>query len=137
MILVLGILGLRPRPLVSSAAISLENVALQASTGGAAAIHRSPPGSTGGPWAGQRSSLVVVQPATVLTWHRQGFQPYWRWKSRRRSVGRPPLDLELRFPIRRMARENPTWRRRRIQAELRFLGYEVAALTVIPFGRSS
>jgi putative transposase len=45
-------------------------------------------------------------------------------------VGRPPLDLELRTLIRRMARENPTWGRRRIQAELRFLGYEVAGLTV-------
>jgi putative transposase len=44
-------------------------------------------------------------------------------------VGRPPLDLDLRTLIRRMARENPTWGRRRIQAELRFLGYEVAELT--------
>ena len=30
-------------------------------------------------WAGWRSSLVIVQPATVLAWHRQGFQLYWRW----------------------------------------------------------
>ena len=30
-------------------------------------------------WAGRRSSLVIVQPATVLAWHRQGFQLYWRW----------------------------------------------------------
>jgi hypothetical protein len=29
-----------------------------------------------------------------------------------------------------MARESPTWGRRRIRAELRFLGYDVAALTV-------
>jgi hypothetical protein len=50
-------------------------------------------------WAGWRASLVIVQPATVLAWHRQGFQLYWRWKSRRRSVGRPPLDLELRTLI--------------------------------------
>jgi putative transposase len=33
-------------------------------------------------WTGWRSSLVVVQPATVLAWHRQGFQCYWRWKSK-------------------------------------------------------
>jgi transposase InsO family protein len=50
-------------------------------------------------------------------------------------VGRPPLDLELRTLIRRMARENPTWGRRRIQAELRFLGYEVAGLTVAKYMR--
>ncbi len=37
--------------------------------------------------------------------------------------------------IRRMARENPTWGRRRIQAELRFLGYEVAGLTVAKYMR--
>jgi putative transposase len=32
-------------------------------------------------WAGWRSSLVIVQPATVLAWHRRGFQLYWRWQS--------------------------------------------------------
>jgi hypothetical protein len=86
-------------------------------------------------WASWRGSLVIVQPATVLAWHRQGFQLYWRWKSRGRSAGRPPLDLELRTLIRRMARENPTWGRRRIQAELHFLGYEVAELTVAKYMR--
>jgi transposase InsO family protein len=34
-----------------------------------------------------------------------------------------------------MARENPTWGRRRIQAELRFLGYQVAGLTVAKYMR--
>ena len=71
-------------------------------------------------WASWRSSLVIVQPATVLAWHRKGFQLYWRWKSRANPVGRPRLDLEIRRLIRRMARENPTWGRRRIQAELAF-----------------
>jgi len=37
--------------------------------------------------------------------------------------------------IRRMARENPTWGRRRIQAELRFLGYDVAELTIAKYMR--
>jgi len=84
-------------------------------------------------WVGWRTTLVIVQPATVLAWHRQGFQLYWRWTSRRNAVGRPPLPAELRHLIRRMARENPTWGRRRIQAELALLGYEVAELTVAKY----
>jgi transposase InsO family protein len=50
-------------------------------------------------------------------------------------MGRPSLDLELRTLIRRMARENPTWGRRRIQGELRCLGYELAELTVAKYMR--
>jgi putative transposase len=76
-----------------------------------------------------------VQPATVRAWHRRGFQLYWRWKSRTSSVGRPRLDPELRQLIRRMARENPTWGRRRIRAELALLGYHVAELTVARYMR--
>jgi hypothetical protein len=79
---------------------------------------------------GWRSTLAIVQPATVLAWHRQGFRLFWRWKSRPNPVGRPRLDAELRDLIRRMARENPTWGRRRIRAELALLGYAVAELTV-------
>ena len=30
----------------------------------------------------------VVQPGTILRWHRAGFRTYWRWKSRGRP-GRP------------------------------------------------
>jgi putative transposase len=84
-------------------------------------------------WVGWRSTLAIVQPATVLAWHRQGFRLYWRWKSRPNPVGRPRLDAELRDLIRRMARENPTWGRRRIRAELALLGYAVAELTVAKY----
>ena len=84
-------------------------------------------------WASWRSSLVIVQPPTVLAWHRQGFRLSWRWKSRPNPVGRPRLEAELRDLIRRMARENPTWGRRRIRAELALLGYEVAELTVAKY----
>jgi hypothetical protein len=69
----------------------------------------------------------------VLAWHRRGFQRYWRWNSRAKPVGRPRLAPELRQLIRRMARENPTWGRRRIQAELALLGYAVAELTVAKY----
>jgi putative transposase len=86
-------------------------------------------------WTGWRASLVIVQPATVLAWHRQGFQLYWRWKSKPNLVGRPKLDAEIRHLIRQKARENPTWGRRRIRAELALLGYRVAELTVARYMR--
>jgi transposase InsO family protein len=84
-------------------------------------------------WLGWRSSLAIVQPATVLAWHRQGYRLYWRWRSSANRGGRPRLDPELRHLIRRMARENPTWGRRRIRAELALLGYAVAELTVAKY----
>jgi putative transposase len=144
MTLVLGVWAFLRALLVNSAAVALENVALRHQVSVLQRSVRRPRFRRRDRifwlwlarlWAGWRASLVIVQPATVLAWHRQGFQLYWRWKSRRRSVGRPPLDLELRTLIRRMARENPTWGRRRIQAELRFLGYEVAELTVAKYMR--
>jgi hypothetical protein len=52
---------------------------------------------------GWRSALVVVQPATMIGWHRAGWRLFWRLKSRR---GRPPISEELRRLIRRMAIEN-------------------------------
>ncbi len=54
-------------------------------------------------WRHWRSSLIIVQPATVLAWHRRGFQLYWRWNSRL-AVGRPPITAEICTLIRRMAR---------------------------------
>ena len=74
-------------------------------------------------WSNWRSVLVIVQPETVVRWHKQGFRLYWRWKSRAGKVGRPALDAEIRILIRRMSRENPLWGTPRIQSELRPLGY--------------
>jgi putative transposase len=144
MILVLGVWAFVRALLGNSPAVSLENVALRHQLSVLQRSVRRPRFSRRDRifwlwlarlWAGWRASLLIVQPATVLAWHRQGFQLYWRWKSRRRPVGRPPLDLELRTLIRHMAGANPTWGRRRIQAELRFLGYEVAELTVAKYMR--
>jgi putative transposase len=83
-------------------------------------------------WRGWRSSLLIVQPETVIRWHRQGFRLYWRWKSRSRC-GRPKLDAEIRALIRCMSRDNATWGRRRIRSELHLLGYEIAELTVVKY----
>jgi hypothetical protein len=62
-----------------------------------------------------RDALAVVSPATLIRWHRAGWRLLWRWKSR---PGRPPIPLELRKLIRRMAIENPTWGEEGIANEL-------------------
>jgi hypothetical protein len=72
-------------------------------------------------WNGWQSVLLIVSPATVVRWHRQGFQYYWRWKSRCRP-GRPAIAPEWRRLIARLSKENPLWSAPRIQAELRLLG---------------
>ena len=79
-------------------------------------------------WFDWRSALVVVQPETLIGWHRAGFRLWWRWKSR---LGRPPIPKELRELIRRMARENPAWGQERIANELLLkLGLQVSPRTV-------
>ena len=79
-------------------------------------------------WKHWSSLLVIVQPKTVIKWHRQGFRLYWRWKSRK--IGRPPIDAEVRALIRQMSDRNSTWGAPRIQSELALLGYDVAESTV-------
>src|SRR5262249_11995264 len=80
-------------------------------------------------WPSLLGAAHVVQPETILRWHRAGFTAFWRWKSRKRA-GRPKIDRELRDLIRRMSRENPKWGASRIHGELLMLGFEVAQSTV-------
>ncbi len=84
-------------------------------------------------WRGWQAALVIVQPATVIGWHRQGFQRFWRWKSENGKLGRPRVEREVRDLIRQISRENPTWGAPRIQAELKLLGYSVAESTVAKY----
>ena len=49
--------------------------------------------------------VTIVQPETLVRWHRVGFRSYWRWKSSSRG-GRPQIETELRALIRRMSTEN-------------------------------
>jgi transposase InsO family protein len=74
-------------------------------------------------------AIIIIQPETVIGWHRRGFRTYWRWKSRHVG-GRPRIDSEIRALIRRMNRENPLWGAPRIHGELLMLGIYVAESTV-------
>jgi len=40
-----------------------------------------------------KDALVIVQPETLIGWHRKGFKLLWKWKSR---VGRPRLPQNIR-----------------------------------------
>ena len=80
-------------------------------------------------WPSLLGAAKVVQPETVLRWHRAGFKVFWRWKCRKR-VGRPKIDRGLRDLIQRMSKENSRWGASRIHGELLMLGFEVAQSTV-------
>ena len=75
-----------------------------------------------------RALLTVVQPDTLIRWHRQGWRLLWRRKSR---PGRPPIPRDLQRLIVSMARANPTWGEERIASELLVkLGLAVSPRTV-------
>jgi putative transposase len=76
-----------------------------------------------------RQLLIVVQPDTLVRWHRQAFRLFWRWKSHRR--GRRRIPPELQQLIAEMAMANRTWGEERIAAELLLkLGISLSRRTV-------
>jgi len=77
-------------------------------------------------------ALKIVEPDTVIRWHRAGFRAYWCWKSRARG-GRPRTAAEIRKLIREMSIANPLWGAPRIHGELLKLGIEVGQTTVAKY----
>ena len=73
-----------------------------------------------------RDATLLVQPATLLRWHRAGVRLFWRRQARR--CGRPPTARAA--VIRDMALRNPRWGAERICGELLKLGIHVAKRTV-------
>jgi hypothetical protein len=57
-------------------------------------------------WPRCLDTMVLVKPATVVQWHRQGFRLFWRWRSR---SGRPSVNREVPDLIRQMSGANPLW----------------------------
>ena len=76
-----------------------------------------------------RELLTIVQPDTLVRWHRDLFRLFWRLKSRQR--GRPRIPIEVQRLIADMATHNHTGGEERIAAELRLkLGLTVSPRTV-------
>jgi transposase InsO family protein len=78
------------------------------------------------------NAITIVQPETIIRWHRTGFRLYWRWKWRARG-GRPMVPMEIRRLIREMSLANRLWGAPRIHGELLKLGIEVAQSTVAKY----
>jgi hypothetical protein len=78
------------------------------------------------------NAITIIQPETVMRWHRSGFRLYWRWKSRSHG-GRPRVPVEIRRLIREMSLANRLWGAPRIHGELLKLGIEVAQSTVAKY----
>ena len=47
-------------------------------------------------WSDSRSALVIVEPHSVVRWHRAAWRSSWTWRSRARRPGRPRIGTELR-----------------------------------------
>jgi len=83
-------------------------------------------------WRDWRAALILVQPNTVVAWHRRGFRVFWAWKTRRR-VGRPTIPADIRTLIRTMSQDNPLWGAPRVHGELLKLGVDVSQATVTKY----
>jgi len=81
-------------------------------------------------WREWRTALTVVQPDTVLRWHRQWLRHRWTRHSKRIRPGRPSTDAAIRALVCKMAAANPLWGAPRIHGELRKLGITLSERTV-------
>ena len=80
-------------------------------------------------WSRWRYALVLIQPATVLRWHREGYRRYWRRRSG--GPGRPRIPRNHISLIRRISSDHPEWGEDRIVLELKAkLGVEHAPSTI-------
>ena len=77
-----------------------------------------------------REVLRLVQPETVLKWHRELVRRKWTYIQHTKPRGSAPLDAALDALIVRLARENPRFEAKKLVGELGKLGYRVARSTV-------
>jgi putative transposase len=82
-----------------------------------------------------QQTLLIVQPETVLRWHRELFRLYWKHKSKASSY-KPKVASETIALIRQMAKENRLWGAERIRGELLKLGLRVCKRTIQKYMRT-
>ncbi len=75
-------------------------------------------------------SSMLVQPETVLGWHREIVRRKWAAFGRLRRPGRPPLNDEVIGLIFRMVKDKPKWGCVRIHGELLKVGHRVSITAI-------
>jgi putative transposase len=81
-------------------------------------------------WRHWRQALVLVQPDTVVRWHREWLRRRWRRRSEQSGPGRPSTNVALRTLVKQMAAANPLWGAPCLHGELGKLGVEVSERSV-------
>ena len=81
-----------------------------------------------------KQALLIVQPETLLRWHREAFHLYWKNKSKAHAH-KPKVATETIAFIREMAAENRLWGAERIRGELLKLGMHVCKRTIQKYMR--
>ncbi len=81
-------------------------------------------------WQDWRTALIVVQPDTVVRWHRQWLCRRWTHRSTPTRPGRASAAAAIRTLVDKMRAANPLWGAPRIHGELGKLGIEVSERTV-------
>jgi hypothetical protein len=84
-----------------------------------------------------REALLLVQPATLLRWHRELHRRWWRRKTRERSPASPSIPPDTVALIREMANANRLWGAERLRGELLKLGLRVSKRTVQKYMREA
>jgi hypothetical protein len=81
-----------------------------------------------------KQALFIVQPDTLLRWHRELFRLYWKRKSQSASH-QSRVSVEIIALIREMAAKNRLWGAERIRGELLKLDIHVCKRTIQKYMR--
>ena len=82
-----------------------------------------------------QQALLIVQPDTLLRWHRELFRLYWKRRSKA-SSHQPKVAAETIALIGEMATNNRLWGAERIRGELLQLGIHVCKCTIQKYMRT-
>ncbi len=82
-----------------------------------------------------KQTLLIIQPETLLRWHRELIRLFWK-RTSKASSHKPKVAAETITLIRQMAKDNRLWGAERIRGELLKLGIHVCKRTIQKYMRT-